>query len=278
MGEDNKKADALNLSEKYLQEHAVSLNRAVNILASWLDIDDKTGCDSSGLTKDWKGLAIVMRYNRIDINRFKRQNNRTETIFDDWIKNDDSPTIGKLLNIMKQLKLFGILKNPEFIEAIVADVDVHRDRVTLINQKQVAVLEPHHDLEKEKPVFFGKNAVNQLVLNDGVEKVFFDALICYAKEDIGFVKEILNEIEEKFKLKLCVDARDFLIGSYKVTTCARIMEERCKRIILVLSPDFVKTEMCQFQKEYALCLAPGMIIVYSKLLLILIFMKLNYIL
>ncbi len=32
---------------------------------------------------------------------------------------------------------------------------------------------------------------------------------------------------------------------------------RCKRIVLVLSPDFVETPMCEFMKEYALSISTG---------------------
>ncbi len=32
---------------------------------------------------------------------------------------------------------------------------------------------------------------------------------------------------------------------------------RCKRIVLVISPDFVDTPLCEFMKEYALSISTG---------------------
>ncbi len=43
---------------------------------------------------------------------------------------------------------------------------------------------------------------------------------------MSFVVLFTTELEEPYNLKLCVDERDFLVGSYKYIPTARIMEER----------------------------------------------------
>ena len=42
---------------------------------------------------------------------------------------------------------------------------------------------------------------------------YFDAFVCYAAEDISFVKQLINILEEQNGLKLCIRHRDITLGS-----------------------------------------------------------------
>ncbi|XP_031555728.1 myeloid differentiation primary response protein MyD88-like [Actinia tenebrosa] len=102
----------------------------------------------------------------------------------------------------------------------------------------------------------GRNNDQQFTVLSNDEK--YDAFICYARQDIGFAKEILKRLEsEPYHLKLCIDYRDILPGGGNLSTVAHIIEERCQKIVVILSEFFNNDESADFQAKIALSLSPG---------------------
>ncbi|WAR05024.1 MYD88-like protein [Mya arenaria] len=91
-------------------------------------------------------------------------------------------------------------------------------------------------------------------------KTYYDAFVCYTdedKEDRDFVRMIIKELEERRGLKLFVPGRNDLPGSAQHTVTAYLIEERCKRVIIIMSKPFMKSQMCDFQVKFAFALSPG---------------------
>lgn len=87
----------------------------------------------------------------------------------------------------------------------------------------------------------------------------YDVFICYAGPDKSFADEILHYLEKApYYMKVCIDYRDFLPGADLLETAAKAIEERCNKVLLILSENFHKCEVADFQAKIALSLSPGL--------------------
>ncbi|KAK3736636.1 hypothetical protein QZH41_017023 [Actinostola sp. cb2023] len=94
-----------------------------------------------------------------------------------------------------------------------------------------------------------------LVLPDDFK---YDAFICYAREDLEFANTILRTLESKpFHLKLCINYRDILPGSDELSTIVNVIEDRCLKVVVIISSHFNQDEDADFQAKIALRLSPG---------------------
>ena len=83
--------------------------------------------------------------------------------------------------------------------------------------------------------------------------------ICYAGPDKPFADEILQNLEQQpYCMKVCIDYRDFLPGGDRLETAAKAIEERCSKVLLILSENFHRCEVADFQAKIALNLSPGL--------------------
>lgn len=86
----------------------------------------------------------------------------------------------------------------------------------------------------------------------------FDAFICYCSSDIQFVQEMIQQLEQtNYRLKLCVSDRDVLPGTCVWSIASELIEKRCRRMVVVVSDDYLQSKECDFQTKFALSLSPG---------------------
>uniref|UniRef100_P22366-2 Isoform 2 of Myeloid differentiation primary response protein MyD88 n=1 Tax=Mus musculus TaxID=10090 RepID=P22366-2 len=86
----------------------------------------------------------------------------------------------------------------------------------------------------------------------------FDAFICYCPNDIEFVQEMIRQLEQTdYRLKLCVSDRDVLPGTCVWSIASELIEKRCRRMVVVVSDDYLQSKECDFQTKFALSLSPG---------------------
>lgn len=91
-----------------------------------------------------------------------------------------------------------------------------------------------------------------------VSDEIYDGFICYAKEDREFASQILQKLEgPPYNLKICIDYRDYVPGNCKLNQMAQIIEDRCQRIVTILSPNFNDSQDAGYQVKIALNLSPG---------------------
>lgn len=57
-------------------------------------------------------------------------------------------------------------------------------------------------------------------------ETYYDAFICYTREDLEFVRMLIRELEDKQGLKLFVPGRDDLPGDAEHTVTAFLIEKR----------------------------------------------------
>ncbi|XP_065660881.1 myeloid differentiation primary response protein MyD88 isoform X3 [Hydra vulgaris] len=92
--------------------------------------------------------------------------------------------------------------------------------------------------------------VSNFTLNDN-----YDVFISYAKDDINFAKLIKNRLENEYGYKVCIDYCDFLPGYNPFEQLCSVIEEKCRKVIVILSPNFNKSNNCQTQAKIALSLS-----------------------
>ncbi|XP_030625378.1 myeloid differentiation primary response protein MyD88 isoform X2 [Chanos chanos] len=103
-----------------------------------------------------------------------------------------------------------------------------------------------------------KDILSELKNSIGPSPETFDAFICYCQSDFPFVDEMIRQLEQtEYSLKLCVFDRDVLPGTCVWTITGELIERRCKRMVVVISDDYLESDACDFQTKFALSLCPG---------------------
>ncbi|XP_047132228.1 myeloid differentiation primary response protein MyD88 isoform X2 [Hydra vulgaris] len=103
---------------------------------------------------------------------------------------------------------------------------------------------------KNQDLQYSVTQVNNFTLNNS-----YDVFISYAKDDISFAKLIKNRLENENGFKVCIDYCDFLPGYNPFEQICSVIEEKCRKVIVILSPNFNESNNCQTQAKIALSLS-----------------------
>lgn len=123
-------------------------------------------------------------------------------------------------------------------------------------------------------------------LNQGQETQHYDAFLLYAVQDTSFATEMVQKLEEEYKLKvlysmdmckiwlfytdlitveqsycfqLCLKERDLIPGlPFEHEAIMRLISDRCNRLLIIISPDFLQSMENEFFINYAQALSIGM--------------------
>nr|AQT26514.1 myeloid differentiation factor 88 [Oplegnathus fasciatus] len=203
------------------------------------------------VASDWMAVAEEMGFTYLEIQNYEASRSPTKAVLEGWQARSTDATVGKLLSILTQVERKDIVED---LRPLI-DEDV---RKYCENQKKKAeppVQVPEVDsCVPRTPERFG------ITLEDDPEGApeLFDAFICYCQSDFEFVHEMIRELEQtEYKLKLCVFDRDVLPGSCVWTITSELIEKRCKRMVVVISDEYLDSDACDFQTKFALSLCPG---------------------
>lgn len=87
----------------------------------------------------------------------------------------------------------------------------------------------------------------------------YDVFICYAPPDKPFADEVLRKLEQwPYCFKVCIDYRDFLPGSgcNQLELSAKAIEQKCKKVLVIMSENLTNYAVTDFQAKVALSLSP----------------------
>ena len=80
----------------------------------------------------------------------------------------------------------------------------------------------------------------------------YDVFVSYASEELPWVRQhLMPNLEELLGLRLCVHERDFIPGHNIVDNIAECVESS-KKVLMVFSRDFVRSQWCQFELTFCL--------------------------
>ncbi|XP_075994249.1 myeloid differentiation primary response protein MyD88 [Genypterus blacodes] len=199
---------------------------------------------------DWMTVAEVMGFTYLEIKNYEMCENATRKILEDWQARCPEATVGKLLSILEEVDRRDIVEDLRpFI-----DKDVKKYRDSLKKQAEPPVQVAEIDSCLSRTLEQSNLTTKDL---EGTPEMF-DAFISYCQSDIEFVHEMIQKLEQTdHNLKLCVFDRDVLPGSCVCSITSELIEKRCKRMVAVISDEYLDSDACDFQTKFALSLCPG---------------------
>ncbi|XP_075165229.1 myeloid differentiation primary response protein MyD88-like [Haematobia irritans] len=87
----------------------------------------------------------------------------------------------------------------------------------------------------------------------------YDAFVLYADADLMYVTEMLTKLEDtEYNFKLCIKDRDLLAGvAFKHVALTKLIEERCKYLIVILTNAFLRSAENKFFVDFTQALQIG---------------------
>lgn len=192
-----------------------------------------------GHQRDYRGLAQLMEFPYNDLVRVQKSNDPTKVLFDSFlstIKGHQS-SIKDLILMLETIERYDVID--DVLESLGGDLKAFKDR------------------EQKLSIFKSTSEVCDLTIDDqNDKKSVYDAYVCYADADLEFVAFLAKFLESPdINLKLYIRERDPLIGNMEMEGFIEVLQSRCKRMLIVLSPDFLSSNECVFQSNVAQSLA-----------------------
>uniref|UniRef100_A0AC11D1I2 MYD88 innate immune signal transduction adaptor n=1 Tax=Ovis aries TaxID=9940 RepID=A0AC11D1I2_SHEEP len=209
---------------------------------------------------DWTVLAEAMDFEYLEIQQLEKYADPTSRLLDDWQRRPGA-SVGRLLELLAKLGREDVLM--ELGPSIEEDCQKY-----ILKQQQEASEKPLQvdSIDSSIPRI---NDMAGITIRDdplGQKPEYFDAFICYCPSDIEFVHEMIRQLEQtNYRLKLCVSDRDVLPGTCVWSIASELIEKRlamwpqgkCRRMVVVVSDEYLQSKECDFQTKFALSLSPG---------------------
>lgn len=239
----------------------IKLTRALNV-EQLIPLD-------SGLARDYRGLAELMGFDMIDLEtRFKRSHNPAHSLVEAYVhKTSRGATLNDLLKLIERLQRFDVIDDS--IDDLVrmgaraALVQQHtstpRIELTTSSSSSSSFSNSQLQQSQHRLALTSNNAnshVNErfdkLTIDDTarVDVIKYDAFVCYAPEDAQHAHALIGLLNGQFGKQL-VTADDLLPGHFEHDALMQLIDTRCRKVIIVLTPNFSQSKECEFQTKYA---------------------------
>ncbi|KAL3040422.1 hypothetical protein OYC64_011446 [Pagothenia borchgrevinki] len=201
---------------------------------------------------DWTAVAEAMGFSYLEIKNHEAARSPAQSVLENWQARSSEASVGKLLSVLTEVERKDVVED---LRPLI-DEDVRK-----YCESQKKLSEP--PLQDPEVDSCGPRTPERrigITLDDDPEGApeLFDAFICYCQSDFEFVHEMIRELEQtECRLKLCVFDRDVLPGSCVWTITSELIEKRCKRMVVVISDEYLDSDACDFQTKFALSLCPG---------------------
>lgn len=208
-----------------------------------------------GLARDYRGLGELLGFSRVEVEtRFKNSSNPTRSMIDAFINkniNNDRNcrfSLNDLLKLLEKIERFDVIDDllPRLVELASSVTKSTRYQLQpdfTDNRCVVPKIESgtKQDLVRDK---------DRLTINDTVLATMqYDAFICFAPEDYHYAKELVDSLEDNGKSIATAD--DLLPGHFEHDALIRLIDSRCRKVIVVLTPNFSRSKECEFQTKFA---------------------------
>ncbi|KAK3612190.1 hypothetical protein CHS0354_016577 [Potamilus streckersoni] len=229
-------------------------------LAQYLDTDGVLTLvsDNLDIVNNYNGLAELIGFSYMEIRNFMRRSSPTIELLDAWtIKDPQNATLGKLWDYLYQMERLDVLNDCR--KSVVRDAEAYFEQQEL-DQYEFPIQDPevsNSQVDREMEI----DDLEGAAVDDiryGTQTTY-DAFVSYNEEpkDLEFVRKMIRELEVNQNLKLFIPGRDDIPGAAKYVVTAAMIEKRCRRVIIVISENFGRSVMCDFQVKFAQALAPG---------------------
>ncbi|CAH2074746.1 unnamed protein product, partial [Iphiclides podalirius] len=210
-------------------------NESRNLLSCLLNTTKIIASDGpEKLPRDWRGLASLAQISAEVASNINLYPDKTAKVLEIWMNHSQNTAyVGNLLQFLQRLDRYDVCDDCLELHRQGQLIDIPNE-----NQAQVALDIPDDDrlitYEDQK---YG-------------EPQFYHAFVLFAQEDKDFVDELLQRMRQE-NLRLCT-LDDLLPGhATQYTPVSKLIKERCQRIILVCSPEFLRSPANSFYTEFA---------------------------
>nr|AXU41446.1 myeloid differentiation factor 88 [Holothuria leucospilota] len=197
---------------------------------------------------NWRFLAEALDYETLLIENLEMKPDPTRELLKDWGSKTGN-SIGLLVETLKKLERDDVVTDIGHL--LLQDAEKWQ---TNRRREASRVQDP-----EVSSALSSANELRGITLRDDIagEVERFDAYVCYCQEDFSFVKQMREILEGEYKLKLCIDVRDVVPGGSMATVTAELIENRCRRMMVILSPEFLKNDFGNFCVKFGVSLQPG---------------------
>ncbi|XP_066975455.1 myeloid differentiation primary response protein MyD88 [Macrobrachium rosenbergii] len=212
------------------------------VLSTRLD-SRKVLLSPEGFRRDWRGLAVQAEIDEGCISSGKISD--TECFFQKWRAKDG--TIGELLKFLEAMDRFDVIDDS--LEMIYGDYDKCQSEVGGLRTLSPP---PIDQVSLYDQSILTVDDLRNLEAGRGLQH--YDALVLYAdaEKDINFVQTLVEKLEGEYGLKLCLKDRDLIAGlQFETEAVVRVITERCSRVIVVLSPEFLASNVNRYFTGFA---------------------------
>ncbi|KAK4315097.1 hypothetical protein Pmani_013659 [Petrolisthes manimaculis] len=189
-----------------------------------------------GIHRDWRGVAEQAN---LDVSSISCWGKISPTEHCLHILGQKGGLVGQLWNHFEAMDRYDVIDDT--LHMIYDDYDKCMSQ----GGGAVAALPPPMDQLMPDMSTYDSNILtvdDQKNLSQGLGLQQYTALVLFADEDIDFVQEMVEKLEGEYGLKLCLKDRDLVGGlQFESDSIVRLIIERCTRVIIVLSPEFLES-------------------------------------
>ncbi|KAK0097748.1 hypothetical protein PV326_014051 [Microctonus aethiopoides] len=220
----------------------IALSSNAKFLLSSLLNPPKVIPSCEGIPRDWRGLADLFDLGGEIIPSIANHPDPTERILHLVTEKDSKITINFLEIILEKMDRWDVIDDAKSLfEKDAKDYEERMDKC------QLSADTLNNEID------------NQMLTIDDLYRIragltiqFYDAFLLCADEDASFAEEMIQNLEQKYNLKLCVKDRDLISGAtFEHEAVMQLISERCNRLLVVLSPNFLNSPANKFFLNYA---------------------------
>ncbi|CAH1985728.1 unnamed protein product [Acanthoscelides obtectus] len=192
-----------------------------------------------GFLRDWHGLAELCEIPGEHIPSLERDTDPCNKILDIWLeKKGNESTIEALISFLERIDRFDIID--DITPLVERDIDYYKKFPNgykvpppLIDDKDVLT---YDDVLRKK---------------SGLPPQIYDAFVLFAEDDIDFAGLLVETLERQYNLKLVLKNRDLVVGVMEHDSVIQLISDRCRRMIVILSPAFLESSANSFLCSFA---------------------------
>lgn len=200
----------------------------------------------NGLPRDWRGLAHLLELSSEVVSLLVSHLDPTMHMLTMLEKDKKDITIKNFQAMMEQMDRWDIIDDTDAL--FQSDAERYLEH----QQRAQVSADPLDECVDQEILTLGD--IHRL--KQGLETQYYDAFLLYAEEDIDFANEMVEKLEKQFELKLCLRDRDLVAGiEFEHEAVMKLISERCNRLLIIVSPSFLKSSANKFFLNYTQALS-----------------------
>ncbi|XP_076657894.1 dynein regulatory complex subunit 3 [Halictus rubicundus] len=200
----------------------------------------------NGLPRDWRGLAHLSNLGGEVMPMLTGHPDPSTYIITFWQNKEKNVTIKDFQAVLEELDRWDILDDTSEL--------FERDAEKYLKEVERSLTTANEIVNEVEENLLTRDDV--LRVPQGLNNQNYDAFLLYADEDLNFATEMMNKLENEHKLKLCIKDRDLIAGiTFEHVAVMRLISERCNRLIVIVTSNFLNSSANKFFLNYAQALS-----------------------